>query len=76
MYDVGTALLKNSSIDTPVCFKRGFYKMDGRQTTTEAEVQVNVHQVWVVHNCVSLYTIARGTSAATCPATMDLVKRN
>ena len=37
MYDVGTALLKSSSIDTAVCFKRGFYKMDGRQTSTEAE---------------------------------------
>ena len=73
MYDVGTALLKSSSIDTAVCFKRGFYKMDGRQTSTEAE---SVHQVWVVHNCVSLYTIARGTSAATSPAPMDLVKRN
>ena len=61
------AALKSSSIDTAVCFKRGFYKMDGRQTTNRSRVQVSVHQVWVVHNCVSLYTIARGTSAATSP---------
>ena len=40
-----------------------------------SRVQVSVHQVWVVHNCVSLYTIARGTSAATSPAPMDLVIR-
>ena len=53
----------------------GFIKwMAGRHQQKQS--QVSVHQVWVVHNCVSLYTIARGTSAATSPAPMDLVKRN
>ena len=59
-----------------------FFKWWQADSNNRSRVQVSVHQVWVVHNCVSLYTIARGTianseaSAVTSPAPMKLGKSN